>query len=141
MPATKAWKRVPEFPPEVNNLLEELAQRDLSTLPSGASFLLSPCSGGTYKLDCHWLNGPLAKAQILVVVVRKDKMCRSEEKVNAFSLTRREKEIVDLMLQCKTNREIASELFISLDTVKSHCKRIFEKMGIERRSEIFTLLS
>ncbi|RAZ24636.1 hypothetical protein DK853_50395, partial [Klebsiella oxytoca] len=47
-----------------------------------------------------------------------------------YRLTRRETEITQLILQGKTNAEIAEELFISETTVKKHVSNIFEKTGI-----------
>jgi DNA-binding NarL/FixJ family response regulator len=44
-------------------------------------------------------------------------------------LTRREKEIIGLIVLEKTNTEIASTLFISEHTVESHRKNIFRKTG------------
>ncbi len=54
-------------------------------------------------------------------------------------LTGREMEVANLILEGKTNRAIAEELFISFDTVKSHCKNLFAKLGIHRRAELFRL--
>ena len=53
-----------------------------------------------------------------------------------YRLTRRETEITQLILQGKTNAEIAGELFISETTVKKHVSNIFEKTGINRREEL-----
>lgn len=45
-------------------------------------------------------------------------------------LTRREKEIIKLVSEGKSSKEIAQELFISEHTVKTHRARIREKMGV-----------
>ena len=39
-----------------------------------------------------------------------------------------------------TNQRIAEQLFISRDTVKSHCRKIFDKLGISRRTEFLRLV-
>lgn len=44
-------------------------------------------------------------------------------------LTKREKEIVTLIVQEKDNREIAEELFLSIRTVETHKRNILEKTG------------
>lgn len=53
-----------------------------------------------------------------------------------FGLTKRELEIVGLIVEGKSNREIAQALFISEATVKKHISNIFEKTGIARREEL-----
>ena len=52
------------------------------------------------------------------------------------SLTRREFEIATLATDRKTNREIAAELFLSLKTVESHMRHIFQKLGVSSRVEV-----
>ncbi len=51
-------------------------------------------------------------------------------------LSEREKEIVALIGQGYKNREIASRLCISEPTVKTHLRRIFQKLGINNRSQL-----
>ncbi len=45
-------------------------------------------------------------------------------------ISRREKEILHLIAYEYTAQEMASKLFISLDTVKSHRKNLFQKLGV-----------
>ncbi len=52
------------------------------------------------------------------------------------SLTRREKDIIILIAQGKTNKEIAQQLYISENTVKTYIKRMFAKLGTKSRSEL-----
>ena len=49
-------------------------------------------------------------------------------------LTEREREVLELLSQGMTNKEIAETLFISANTVKRHLKAIFEKLDIHTRS-------
>ncbi|MCP2257186.1 DNA-binding response regulator, NarL/FixJ family, contains REC and HTH domains [Streptoalloteichus tenebrarius] len=58
---------------------------------------------------------------------------------SAASLTRREREIVDLISAGMANREIARELGIELCTVKNHVHNILEKLGVRRRTEVVGL--
>ena len=53
-----------------------------------------------------------------------------------FKLSKREKEVLKLILSGKTNIEISETLFISLSTVKTHISRIFEKTGAKNRLEL-----
>lgn len=46
------------------------------------------------------------------------------------NLTQREQEVLKLVAQAKTNKEIAEELFISNTTVHSHLNSIYKKLGL-----------
>jgi len=51
------------------------------------------------------------------------------------ALTEREFEVLCLIGQGKTNQEIADELFIGIKTVKTHVSNIFQKLGVEDRTQ------
>ena len=50
-------------------------------------------------------------------------------------LTKREREVFELLLQDKTTKEIASELFISEKTVRNHISNAMQKLGVKGRSQ------
>jgi DNA-binding NarL/FixJ family response regulator len=52
------------------------------------------------------------------------------------SLTGRELEVAELVLDRRTNREIAEELFLSTKTVETHMRNIFNKLGVSSRVEV-----
>jgi len=54
---------------------------------------------------------------------------------DALGITRRELEILELVAQGMSNREIAGKLFVSENTVKTHCSRAFDKLGARRRTQ------
>ena len=53
-----------------------------------------------------------------------------------YPLTRREREVCDLLQQGLANKEIALEMGIASGTVKIHLKHIFEKTGIRGRHSV-----
>jgi DNA-binding NarL/FixJ family response regulator len=57
------------------------------------------------------------------------------EKRQAYQFTERELEILTLYVSGKQRNEIAQVLFISENTVKSHLKNIFTKLGITNRTQ------
>ena len=57
------------------------------------------------------------------------------------SLTGRELEVAELVLDRRTNREIAEELFLSTKTVETHMRHIFEKLGVSSRVEVARALT
>jgi LuxR family maltose regulon positive regulatory protein len=53
----------------------------------------------------------------------------------ADPLSEREIEVLRLVAEGLSNREISERLFLALDTVKGHNRRIFAKLGVQRRTE------
>jgi DNA-binding CsgD family transcriptional regulator len=56
-----------------------------------------------------------------------------------FGMTVRELEVLELVAQGMSNREIAAKLFVSENTVKTHCSRAFDKLGAKRRTQAVQL--
>ena len=52
-----------------------------------------------------------------------------------LGITARELEILTLVARGLSNREIATQLFVSENTVKTHCARAFDKLGAARRTQ------
>ena len=60
--------------------------------------------------------------------------------IKNYEISSREKEVVKLLLSGRSNKEIADSLFISVNTVKTHIKNIYEKVGIKSRYELLTVV-
>ena len=75
------------------------------------------------------MNGEIARR---VVASFQKKTAPSPE---LASLTSREKEILDLLAKGYLYKEIAAELFISIETVKRHIHNIYEKLHVQTRTE------
>ena len=59
----------------------------------------------------------------------------NEERVKDLGITKRELEILELIAQGLSNREIADKLFVSENTVKTHSSRLFDKLSARRRTQ------
>jgi DNA-binding NarL/FixJ family response regulator len=57
------------------------------------------------------------------------------DELPAVPLTPREAEVLGLLAQGLTNREIAGQLFVSVGTVKVHVERILAKLGVSDRTQ------
>ena len=53
-----------------------------------------------------------------------------------YSLTRRESEVLELLLAGMNNQQIARQLYISVGTVKAHTHNIFAKTGFGDRAQL-----
>lgn len=62
-----------------------------------------------------------------------------DRKREALGITPRELEILELIAQGLSNREIAAKLFVSENTVKTHSSRVFDKLGAKRRTQAVQL--
>jgi DNA-binding NarL/FixJ family response regulator len=78
------------------------------------------------------MNGKIAR-KMLQYFSGKKKVNKSLEQ---YDLTYREKDILELLMKGYSYKEIASDCSISLDTVFSHIRNIYKKLGVHSRSEI-----
>ncbi len=59
----------------------------------------------------------------------------NEAELRRLGVSKREYEVLELMAQGLSNREIADRLFVSLNTVKTHSSNLFMKLGARRRTQ------
>ena len=64
---------------------------------------------------------------------------RDAAQVEAIGVTPRELEILELIAEGLSTREIAAKLFVSENTVKTHSSRLFDKLGARRRTQAVQL--
>jgi DNA-binding CsgD family transcriptional regulator len=65
----------------------------------------------------------------------------SDDFANKYKITKRETEVIELICKGKTNKEIADQLFISIETVKDHNYKIFQKTGVKNRTQLVNLIN
>jgi two-component system, NarL family, response regulator LiaR len=68
-----------------------------------------------------------------VYVTRNENFVLDTSLVSQLELSKRELEILSLLAQGHSNQEIATKLFVSLSTVKTHIQNLFEKLDVKRR--------
>lgn len=64
---------------------------------------------------------------------------KDHNKVDITQLTSKEKQILELICSGKSNKEIASELFVELSTVKTHINKLYTKLNISNRNQAMQL--
>ena len=87
-----------------------------------------------------WLALKLTRPKINTVIVEKevfvktDSFVLNETELNRLGLSKREMEVLQLMADGLSNHEIADKLFVSLNTIKTHSSKVFEKLEVQRRT-------
>lgn len=88
-----------------------------------------------------WLALKLTKPKVETVIVEKQVFVETKDfRFNAgeqarLGLSKRELEVLNLIAEGHSNQEIATQLFVSLNTVKTHSSRLFEKMEVKSRTQ------
>ncbi len=79
-----------------------------------------------------WLRIEKKKIQVVInsILDKSDKT----EKIDL--LTNRQQQVLELILQNKTNKQISEELFIELSTLKTHINKIYKTLNIKSRKDV-----
>jgi LuxR family maltose regulon positive regulatory protein len=86
---------------------------------------------------------PAYAGKLLTAFAAEKQNCEGAIAVSASSLSpsltdplsRRELEVLGLIAEGLSNQEIGGRLFLALDTIKGHNRRIFDKLDVKRRTE------
>ncbi len=86
-----------------------------------------------------WLALKLTNPKTIVVekevIIRTTEFIRDEQALERTGLSKRELEVLELMSEGLSNQEIASRLFVSLNTIKTHSSNVFDKLDVKRRTQ------
>lgn len=120
-------------------LLIELKESDIERsdylfLENKLAFLTTEAAENKYATSkiINMLLGLIAVGLIVLVF----RLQRSKKHDHNADLSRQERNIKGLILEGKSNKEIANELFISLSTVKTHITNIYSKLRVSSRQEL-----
>ena len=64
----------------------------------------------------------------------------NEEFYKQYNISPREQEVLLLLLQGKSNNEIGETLYVSRNTIKTHIRNIYTKLGVNNRYELIYML-
>jgi DNA-binding CsgD family transcriptional regulator len=125
-----------QVPPLLREAVRRLGALTEAEAPPGALALtvaLAPAlSAALYLSHAPEQGRPL----VLVRLERADVDSRDAGRaVAAFGLTRAEHAVLEVLARGASNREIARQLHIAEETVRSHLKRVFDKLGVRSRLE------
>lgn len=107
------------------------------------------CTSGAPGEDLHSMISFLDKCScqycVIIDVVESSSYMRHKHKLHEISellkqLTRRETEVLSLAIKGMHNKSISKALSISVETVKSHRKKIVSKVGLHRINDLLNIL-
>jgi DNA-binding CsgD family transcriptional regulator len=89
-----------------------------------------------------WLAIKLIKPKTKTIIVEKEiyrnasaEFILNEAELEKLALSKRELEVLQHMAKGLSNQEIAGQLFVSLNTIKTHSSKVFEKLEVKRRTQ------
>ena len=116
-----------------------LAAASFATLLCLASFAAGRPLARSWRLGEAAERERLARLRALVERYRENEDSieqRCARAARAFDLTRREEELLGLLLEGKTRSEMARQLYVSNDTVKTHLRNLYRKTGVSGKAEL-----
>lgn len=82
-----------------------------------------------------WMGLRLTNPKVVIKEKEADPFLVDEARIKASKISKREYDVLCLMAQGLSNQEIADQLFISLNTVKTHASKLFNKLDAKRRTQ------
>lgn len=101
----------------------------------GAIALIFTALGIWVALKVATPKKELVVVEKTVYVKHTDDFVRNEEALASLNLSPRETEVLELLATGLSNAEIAAKLFVSLNTVKTHTSKLYEKFEVKRRTQ------
>lgn len=80
-------------------------------------------------------GGAPMSASIATQVLKMFSQINIDKQNEDYNLSDREKQVLQLLVEGYSYKMIASEMFIAIDTVRSHIKKIYEKLHVNSKSE------
>ena len=94
-------------------------------------------NSGSYKFNWNYVLWAFLLISMLLNIYFWLSFKQTKRTSNALeNLTKQEQNILTLILENKSNKEIAEALFVSVSTIKTHVNNIFKKLNVQSREEI-----
>lgn len=86
-------------------------------------------------------NNPRSKEPTALISFTEDEVRKNEILATRYRLTKREFDVLVLILGARSVPAIAKVLFVSENTVRSHIKNLYQKLGVHSRQELLDLMA
>jgi DNA-binding CsgD family transcriptional regulator len=77
----------------------------------------------------------VVEKEVIVYRAAPETFSPDSEMIGQLGISQREMEVLQLMAKGASNQEIADQLFVSLNTIKTHTSRLFDKLDVRRRTQ------
>ncbi|MEP6750180.1 MAG: response regulator transcription factor [Bacteroidota bacterium] len=127
--------------PQVQILMQTVFEENdkiFAAICSGASGYMLKKTGPQKMIEAiheTYQGGAPMTASVAVKVLQMFRLQSPAQKHEFVDLSEREKEILALLVKGKSYKAIASDCFISIDTVSTHVRHIYEKLRVHSKSE------
>jgi len=119
-----------------SDMVESLQKKEIDTRFSSAYPLKTSVGELIISVLANKLKEPRAKFVVILQYADSNSLLSDYQ----FKFTKREADIIDALVQGKNNPQIAKQLNISENTVKTHIKNIYKKTGANNRTELAYVL-
>ncbi|WP_411895876.1 LuxR C-terminal-related transcriptional regulator [Winogradskyella sp. A2] len=138
-----------------NSYYDNLKSRLLEKYPSASytnqyigeieadKYMLEAFSSESYSNKNTILYGLLILSLLinLIFIYRFIKSKKSNQKKLKEKLSKQEQVVLEYLLKNKSNKEIATSLFLSVSTVKSHTNNIYKKLNVQSRDDVKSMFN
>ena len=137
----EAVQQIKEKYPNVQILMQTVFEENnkiFAAICAGASGYMLKKTAPQKMLEAireTYNGGAPMTASVAVKVLQMFRSQSSADKKEYIDLSEREKEILAFLVKGKSYKAIASECFISIDTVSTHVRHIYEKLHVHSKSE------
>ncbi len=127
--------------PQVNILMQTVFEDNdkiFAAICAGASGYMLKKTAPQKMIEAireTYLGGAPMTASVAVKVLQMFRSQSISEQKEFIDLSEREKEILALLVKGKSYKAVASDCFISIDTVSTHVRHIYEKLYVHSKSE------
>ena len=138
-----------DIPQEIFFLCERAkgkpSSEELSEIPHQNGIILQNETGFRYSARAFLISRRMAEGETSHIMVLLEKVVERRtihfgEVAERYQLSKREIEVVRMICEGWSNREIGEKLYISEHTVKDHIKNIMRKMEVASRNELVAVL-